>query len=173
MGKRTVREIRHALETLPQGIHQLKQAYDQTFERIRSQDVNDVCRAQNVFCWVTHARRPLSIIELQQALAVKADNTDLDHDDIVREDEIVAICVGLVTVAQETRIIRLIHFTMDEYLRGTGADWIANASELIASTCLRFISLKSFSSRPFRTSEEIKARLTKYPFAVYAANNWG
>jgi hypothetical protein len=138
VGKRTVREIRCALEGLPKGINQLEQAYSQTIARIRSQDVNDVCRARKVFCWVTHVERPLSIVELQQALAVKADDTDLDHDDIVREDEIVAICSGLITVDRYGRIVRLIHYTTAEYLKGAGADWIADASEVLASTCLRF-----------------------------------
>jgi hypothetical protein len=79
VGKRTVREIRQALEGLPNGVNQLEQAYDQTIARIKSQDTNDVCRARKVFCWVTHAERALSAAELQQALAVKADDTDLDQ----------------------------------------------------------------------------------------------
>ncbi len=148
VGKRTVREFRCAIEELPEGIDQLQQAYHQTIARIRGQNKNDVYRAQKVFCWVTHAERPLSIVEMQQALAVKAGNTKLDFDDIVREDEIVTICAGLVTVDRESRIIRLIHYTTAEYLKGTGADWIADASELIAATCLRFLSFKSFWSGP-------------------------
>jgi two-component SAPR family response regulator len=115
----------------------------------------------------------LSIVELQQALAVKADDTDLDHDDIVREDEIVAICSGLITIDQYGRIVRLIHYTTGEYLKGAGADWIADASEVLASTCLRFLSFKPFLSGPYQTLIEIRARLTEYPFLVYAANNWG
>jgi hypothetical protein len=87
VGKRTVREITSALDNLPKGIEQLGKAYDQTLARIRSQAQSDVDRALKVFCWLTHARRPLSAAELQEALAVKVDDTELDHNDLVRLDE--------------------------------------------------------------------------------------
>jgi DNA-binding Xre family transcriptional regulator len=101
VGKRTVREIRTAIESLPKGIEQLGKAYDETLAQIKSEAQSDVDRALKVIFWVTHAKRLLSAAELQEALAVKADDTELDKDDLVRLDEIVEICGGLVTVDGE------------------------------------------------------------------------
>jgi hypothetical protein len=160
------------LKGLPKGTNQLKQAYDQTFARIGSQNTNNVHRARKMFCWVTHAERPLTTAELQQALAAKPDDTDLDREDIVRVDEIVAICAGLVTIDQESGILRLIYSTTVEYLKYSGPDWLADTSELIASTCLRYLSFQTFMSGPCQTQEDFEVRLREYPFLHYAANNW-
>ncbi len=155
------------------GLDQLEKAYDQTLNRIKSQDPDDVLLTKRVFHWIIHARRPLSAAELQAALAVKAGNSELDEENVVRIDETIAFCAGLVTVDNESSIIRLIHFTTDEYFKHKGAHWIAGTSECIALTCLTYISFRDFSSGPCKSFSEYNARHARHPLLSYAAKNWG
>jgi hypothetical protein len=57
-----------------------------------------------------------------KVLAADANDVDLVPDDIVSENEIAVICAGLVTLDQESGIVRLIHFTTAEYLIGSGPE---------------------------------------------------
>ncbi len=140
-GKRTVKDIRYALKDLPTGIQQLDKAYDQTLARINSKNPDDVKLGKRVFHWLLPAKRPLSAVELQATLAVKIGDTELDEENYVRIDETVALRAGLVAVDIEANIMRLIHYITNEYFRHSGAQWIAETSECIASTCLTYLSL--------------------------------
>ncbi len=61
------REMRKALNSLPK---ELDETYDHAMERIRSQDTEYAGMAKQVLAWLSHAYRPLSVKELQHALAV-------------------------------------------------------------------------------------------------------
>ena len=60
--------MRKALRSLPK---ELDETYDQAMERIRSQDAESVRLAERVIAWISNARRPLSVKELQHGLAVQ------------------------------------------------------------------------------------------------------
>jgi hypothetical protein len=168
-----VRDIRCTLDGLPKGIRQLDKAYDQTIAQIKSQGDGDVCLAQRVFGWITNARRPLSAAELQAAPAVEVSNTEFDKENIVRMDELLAVCAGLVFVEQVSSKIHLIHFTTEEYIQHAGAEWVANASECIALTCLTYVSLRNVAGEPCKNIAELESRWADHIFLKYAASTWG
>ncbi len=125
VGKRTVRDIKHALADLPRGLLQLEKAYDRTISRIESQEPDGIRLAQRVFYWIVYARRPLSAAELQAALAVRVGDTEPDEENFVRIDEALALCAGLVTEDHDRGVIRLIHYTTSEYFTQSRAGWLA------------------------------------------------
>lgn len=61
-------DMRKALGALPNG---LDATYDQAMNRIRSQKPRYVQLAESILAWISNARRPLSVQELQHALATK------------------------------------------------------------------------------------------------------
>ena len=63
------RSLRKALDSLPEG---LDQTYDQTMKRISSQGTVHAHHAERVLAWISNVRRPLSVKELQHALAVES-----------------------------------------------------------------------------------------------------
>ena len=63
----TKRGMLKTLKSLPK---ELDKTYDHAMERIRSQDTEHACIAKQVLAWLSHAYRPLSVKELQHALAV-------------------------------------------------------------------------------------------------------
>jgi hypothetical protein len=66
-------------------------------------------------------------LELQHALAVEVGDSRLGEDNLERIERMVSVCAGLVTVDEESSIIRLVHYTMQEYFERTQEKWFPNA----------------------------------------------
>lgn len=64
--------------------------------------------AYRVLSWISYEFRPMSLIELQYALAVREDMTNIDKDDLDDEEFLISICAGLVTVSGESRQVGLV-----------------------------------------------------------------
>jgi hypothetical protein len=105
VGKLNARQVRAALENLPKG---MDGTYDEAMERIEQQDDSRTQFAKRVLSWITYSVRPLSVKELQHALAVMPDTTKLDPDDITDDEILTSICAGLVVIDEEQNIIRLV-----------------------------------------------------------------
>jgi hypothetical protein len=64
---------------------------------------------------ISHAKRLLTTRELCDALAIESGDTALNNDNIFDVEDILAVCAGLITVDQESSVIRLVHYTTQEY----------------------------------------------------------
>jgi hypothetical protein len=80
-----------------------------------------------VLSWIACAKRPITSSELRHALAVELDTSELDEENLPETGDIVSVCAGLVTVDEESDIIRLIHHTTQEYFERTWTSWFSNA----------------------------------------------
>ena len=109
-----------ALRTLSTGSEALDFMYIFGMERIQGQALHIAELAKRVLSWITCARRPLTTSELQHALAVEAGQSELNQDNLEEIDIMVSVCAGLVTVDQESDIIRLVHYTTQETSSGPG-----------------------------------------------------
>ncbi len=67
--------------------------------------------------------------ELQQALAVELATTDLDDDNITEPELLVSVCLGLVKIDRTSAIIRLVHFTAQDYFVRTRSKLFPEAQE--------------------------------------------
>jgi hypothetical protein len=99
----TQRGVLHALDKLPNEIDQI---YDEAMERIEQQS-NTKELAKRVLSWVIYASRPLSLKELQYALAVSPKMTEMDPLDLVFEWKLTSVCAGLVVIDKEQQVVRL------------------------------------------------------------------
>jgi hypothetical protein len=88
-------------------------------ERIEGQIVDAKVLAKQVLSWITCAKRTLTTFELQHALAVETGEPELDRENLPEIEDMVSVCAGLVTVDKESRVIRLIHYTTQEYFERT------------------------------------------------------
>ena len=70
----------------------LSSAYKQTMERINGQQAGFQLLAKNVLSWISCAKRPLSTLELQHALAVEIGEFQLDKDNLLAVKDIVSAC---------------------------------------------------------------------------------
>ncbi|KAJ4859190.1 ankyrin repeats (3 copies) domain-containing protein [Trichoderma breve] len=150
----------------------LAYAYEQAIERIRNQKEGFRSLAMRALAWVTLAKRQITTLELQHALATQSGMTTLSQDDLPDLTDITSACVGLLTVDEESRIIRLVHYTTHEYLEQTRNSWFPGAEESILRSCLTYLSFEIFKSGHCRSDEGFEHRIGSFPLFHYAANHW-
>jgi hypothetical protein len=121
--KSTKKKILSTLDALPKGSKALDAAYNDAIERIEGQLTEDTTLARNVRSWIVYAQRPLTTGELCHALAVDPGDLELDPDNIPDVKDMVSVCAGLITVDEESNIIRLVHYTAQEYFERIRESW--------------------------------------------------
>jgi len=85
----------------------------------------------------------------------------------------VSVCAGLVTVDKESGIIRLAHYTTQEYFERTQDHWFPNAETDIAIICVTYLSFDEFKSGFCQNDQDFEKRLQSNPLYDYASHNWG
>ena len=123
--------------------------------------------------WITFAKRPLTTTEICCALAVEPEETEIDPDNVPDSDDILSVCAGLVVVDQESAVIRLVHYTTQEYFERTGDAWVSDGQLHIARTCLTYLCFDAFQRGSCSADEEYEKRLQEHQFLDYAAKHWG
>jgi Ankyrin repeats (3 copies) len=162
-------------------------------ERIAHQEPGFRELAWRVLLWIACAKRPLTILEIRHALAVEKGDSRLDKDNLPDIRDMIPACAGIVSVDEKSNIIRLVHYTAQEYLQThlfllnpqrdplvhncqRGSIDIADAQGIIAMTiatsCLTYLSFSIFANGYCWTDNMLKIRLRQNPFYDYAARNW-
>ena len=162
--KRTEKKVKSALATLSKGSKALDEAYDEAIKRIEGQLSNDCALAKSVLSWITYAQRPMTTRELVHALAVEHNDEELDETNILHIGDVISVCAGLVAVDEESNVIRLVHYTAQEYFERIREAWNPCAQQEIALTCLTYLSFKSFSSGGSLNYEALLRRIAHYAF---------
>ena len=103
--KNNARAVRDALDVLPM---EVEATYSEAMRRITAQSKDDTDLAERILVWVTYARRPLSLSELQHAVATLPWMTDIDPESLVPEMLLTSVCAGLVVIDEYQSIVRLI-----------------------------------------------------------------
>ncbi|KAF9891451.1 hypothetical protein FE257_003917 [Aspergillus nanangensis] len=173
--KITLGSIEDSLQSLPRGPAGLHATYDQAMKRIGMDHVvNDGEKyARRAIEWVVYARRPLSRNEFLHAISVKEGTNDLDERYIPDLETILSFCGGLLTVDIESDIIRLIHYTTQEYFDQTGVNWFPSGLRNVAQTCITYLSFDTFHAGPCPSDSGYEARLQTKPLYGYCSQNWG
>ena len=171
--KKTLRKMKDALHNLPTGPKAYDDAYSEAMDRIEGHDADSRWLAKQVLLWITCAKRPLTTVELQHALAVEVDEPELDEENIPEIEDMISVCTGLVTVDEESNIIRLVHYTTQEYFKRTQKQRFPDAESDITTACLTYLSFDTFKSGFCLSHEEFDKRLHTKPLCEYAACNWG
>src|SRR5438034_9255118 len=142
-------------------------------ERIGGQVTDQEELAKQVLSWITCAKRPLTTSELQHALAVEVGSSELDEENLPQIEDMISVCAGLVTIDQESNIIRLVHYTTQEYFERFREQIFPNGQKSIAMTCIIYISLNTFGKGYCTSDHSLEARLQRNALFDYAAQNWG
>ena len=166
----SVRNLRRALESLPTN---LDQTYDEAMARIQGQVQEHSELALSALSWISNTLRPLRLDELQHALAVRLGDHNLDKEALEDEVLIISISAGLITVDAESRTVRLVHFTVEEYFKKMKWKWFPDADSRIAETCITYLSFDAFGNGRCISDQQLELRLQENCFFDYAARNWG
>ena len=147
----------------------LNSVYDQTLGRIKDQKGDRSRLGMEVLMWVSHAKRPLRIEELCHALAVEMEATDLDLENVPPQDTVLGSCLGLVVVDKETSTVRLIHYTVQEYLSHPGV--LPGAHRVLGQTCLTYLNYDQVKRLPANNVLNLGDMSLK--FLEYSSLHWG
>ena len=146
----------------------LGDVYETTLRRIKAQDGEKARLGMAVLMWISHSRRPLQVDEICHATAIRIGSNDLNGDDIPAISTLLDCCQGLVTVDKGASTVRLIHFTLKEYLC-TKPDLFDRAHSKMAETCLTYLNfqhVKDLSASP-------SPHPPNTPFLEYSSLYWG
>ena len=167
--KTTLRKLKDALIALPEG---LDKTYDETMERINSQHPDQATLAKKVLCWVFHAFRPLTVLEIQHALAVETGDSMLDEDNIPEQELLLSVCNGLVTFEKEGGFLALVHYTFQQYLERKAETLFPEAQADIVRTCLTYLSFDEFGQKPCLEDQHLAHRHKRWPLLSYTESKW-
>ncbi|KAJ7080057.1 hypothetical protein C8R44DRAFT_653885, partial [Mycena epipterygia] len=134
--KLTVKGVRDALKSLPQN---LSGAFDEVMHRINCQDEEEKTLAWLTLAWVTNARRPLKPSELRVALSIEEGAIELNVENLLDTETIVSVCAGLVTIDEEDNKVRLIHYTIQDYLERILDQEFPRAHSKMTATCITYL----------------------------------
>ena len=185
--KTNLGDLRDAVRCFPTGLDEL---YKDTWTRIDCQDLEWKPLAYRTLGWLSSVFRQMNVEELRHALTVKSGDTVLDTETLPAVDILCESCHALVTVDEESRIVRLVHRTAQEFFDRHRTRYFPGIHTQISRTCLDYLMLDVLSKGPCdfissRTTDMVAAkgdifesrllttRLTQNPFFDYAATNWG
>ncbi|KAK5734382.1 hypothetical protein LTS12_026723 [Elasticomyces elasticus] len=163
--------VRQAVRRLPTGVEAYDAAYRVAMTRILGQSQNHAKLALAIIQWITHTKRTLKASELQHALAVDPDQRAFDRGKLPPVSTMVSACAGLVIVDPSSNDMRLVHYTTDEFFRQTRAEWFPDAESAMATTCVTYLSMDSFSLGQSLSNDEFEERLRSFALYDYAARN--
>ena len=146
----------------------LGDVYGVTIERIRAQYGDKPRLGMAALMWISHAERPLQADELCHALAVELGSTYFNPDNLPSISTLVSCCQGLITIDKEASTVRLIHFTLQEYL-SAHPDIFSRPHSAMAEICLTYLNsqqVKALSAEPFLDTHDV-------PFLEYCSVYWG
>lgn len=167
--KTTCKAVRIALRTLPTT---LNSTYEEALTRIQNQTEDDRDLARKVLCWLSYTYRSMTLDEIRHALAVEVADAMLDQENLPDEDILVSVCAGLVTVDHQGNIVRLVHYTAQEFFEHVRKSRYPEGHSMIATSCLTYLSFESLTM-PCKDDDEMEGRLQALPFLRYAASFWG
>ncbi|KAJ7453133.1 ankyrin repeat-containing domain protein [Mycena latifolia] len=158
--------IKAVLDTLVNMPNDLNRSYDDIMQRINRQSEDDRILARRTLSWISNVKRPLRPSELREALAVESEATKLDPYNLLDIDTILAVCAGLVIVDEADDLVRLIHYTTQDYLDRIQADTFPEAQTEIASVCITYLTFEVFS----RKTHDYNNHLVPHSLLDYAVD---
>jgi len=166
------RKIRAALKSLPRT---LPDAYKDVFKRIERQGPDRKELVIKIVSWIFHARRPLQMAELREAIAVEPGDTELDKDDLLGSSFVVEISESLISYDDGAGTVSFSHFTVHEFLRSSQATLVLPSVDIskVCLTYLGFTEFPAFAGDGVDSEDSLKGLLRKYEFLEYALKFWG
>jgi len=148
----------------------LGEAYGATLERIKAQGGAKTKLAMAAPMWICYAERPLQVDELRHALAVEIGSTIFDSERAPSIGVLLGCCQGLITVDKESSTVRLIHFTVQEYLCAH-PDLFIHPHTVIAKSCLTYLNSRQVKNLPSYPPPPPSHQFM--PFLKYSSRYWG
>jgi len=118
--------------------------------------------------WISRCERPLRSQELCHALGVELGAEDFSIQNVPSIRTVLGYTLGLAIVDEESSTLRLLHFTLQEYL-GQHSTLFVTAHSMMAEICLTYLNCTSVRALP----PDLDQALRTSPFLEYSTCFWG
>ncbi|KAH6874661.1 hypothetical protein BKA70DRAFT_1480127 [Coprinopsis sp. MPI-PUGE-AT-0042] len=161
--------VEKTLENFP---CQIEDVYQQTWKRIEAQAPEMAVIAKNALIWVLCAMRSLKIEELRYAVATCPDTYKFDRRRLVDNATLMGLCRGLVNIEEETNIVRFVHYTAKDVVKGLISESSPYPYSLPAAVCMALLAEHGFQQKNLTDKRALNASLKAKPLLAYAYKNW-
>ncbi|KAH6892695.1 hypothetical protein BKA70DRAFT_1233627 [Coprinopsis sp. MPI-PUGE-AT-0042] len=170
-GCANVYAVEKTLEGFPR---QIQDVYQQTWKRIEAQAPDTVVIAKNALIWVLCAKRSLKIEELRHAVATCPVTHRFDRNRLVDEATLMGFCRGLMNMEERTNIVRSVHYTAKDVVKGLVSRSSHYLHTLPALVCIALLTECGFQQTRATRSDRgaLTAPLSTEPLLAYAYWNW-
>ncbi|KAH6903055.1 hypothetical protein BKA70DRAFT_1155716 [Coprinopsis sp. MPI-PUGE-AT-0042] len=126
-------QVRQRLQGFPSRIEDV---YLRTWDRILGQNTELAELAKTVLVWVLNAPRSMTVEELERAVATSPDTYKFEADRFVPGSTLIYLCRGLISLEEESRIVRLVHYTAKDTLENLLHESFPHPHSPIAAVCM-------------------------------------
>ena len=161
---------REALETLPTDLYDAFQGIITRIQECRRAGQAEL--GMRVLMWLHFAHQPLTLAELQHALAVEKNHAEFDAGNIPPQKALLDSCLGLVVVDEGTLSVRFVHYTLEEYFHKDSRAEFHHGYTYIAETCLTYLNFGQLKQH-YTSPDSLEEKMNEYVFLKYAARHWG
>ncbi|KAG8525959.1 uncharacterized protein KY384_000721 [Bacidia gigantensis] len=142
-------DIQETLIKLPKDLHS-------TYERLLAKIIKSPQKifARRMFAWVACARRPLTLLELREAIAIERHQQWMDPSRLVNDiDQMVPWCRNLLVLDEEQSLVHFTHPTVKEYLLECQKEHVSilgdfrdseSMENIIADACFTYLQYREF-----------------------------
>ncbi|KAF2179748.1 hypothetical protein K469DRAFT_673892 [Zopfia rhizophila CBS 207.26] len=174
LDKKTKQKVLSTLGKLSKGSATLDETYNDAIRRMDGQLAEDGSLATRALSWITYAQRLLTTKELCHALAIDPSDKALNSDNVSDVEDIISVCARLVTVDEESNIIRLVHYTTQEYFGRLRGAYIHSRGHVYLAVIAipTYLSFDTFRSGSCADDKAFEQRLAKNTFFNHSAHSW-
>ncbi|KAH6907854.1 ankyrin repeat-containing domain protein [Coprinopsis sp. MPI-PUGE-AT-0042] len=168
-GCASVYAVERTLEDFP---CQIEEVYRQTWKRIKEQPPDMFIVARSALIWVLCAMRSLKIEELRHAVATCPDTHKFDCRRLVDKATLMGLCRGLVSIEEETNIVRFVHYTAKDIVQGLVSESFPYLDSLPASVCMAILAEPRFQQPALDDTGALMDALETETLLAYAYEHW-
>ncbi|KAH6909815.1 hypothetical protein BKA70DRAFT_176896 [Coprinopsis sp. MPI-PUGE-AT-0042] len=114
----------------------------------------------------------MTIEELERAIATSPETHKFEPHRLVPGMTLMALCRGLVTFEEESRVVRLVHYTAKNTLQGLLYDSIPHPHSLLAAVCMTHLTECGLQDTTICSEEEFITARQADPLLAYASDAW-
>lgn len=165
--------LRNIVATTPTDLNKL---YQSIIDRI----MQDSLERQKLLTWVVYSRQPLTLQELEAALATQINSTSRESTKlyhITLTAESITEVAGEILEISNGRV-HLIHQSARDFLlrnEQLKTSHFCNGQDpniYIAKICMKYLTFEDFETGPCGDPSSLSQRKALYPLLHYAAHNW-
>ncbi|KAH6877440.1 ankyrin repeat-containing domain protein [Coprinopsis sp. MPI-PUGE-AT-0042] len=165
----TAQEVRQTLEAFPSRIEDV---YLQTWRQILEQRSSNAVLAMTTLVWVLNASRSMTIEELQHAVATSPETYKFEPSRLAPGTTLITLCRGLITLEEESKLVRLVHYTAKDTLQGLLRHSFPHPHSHLATVCMTHLTHCGFQNTTVHSEAEFVAVRQADPLLAYASDSW-